>query len=983
VSVTPGLFEDYAIVAPPFGVEDARRIAAERYGLTGEVTELDSFQDRNFRIVAPDGRRTVLKVANPHFGRGALELQNAVMARVAGAGLPFATPVCLPALDGREIVSVERAGAAWDVRLVRYLSGTPLSAAGYHSGAVLTAVGAMGGRIAGVLAGLEHPASERVLQWDVRHARAVVDGLLRHVPDRSRRALVERAMAVHDTGLADAPDALRVQIIHGDVTRYNVLGRRDRAGRLQPCGLIDFGDTLRTYLVGELAITLADAAPASDDPLRAMAEVTAGFHAECALTETELAALFPLALGRVAASAVAGSRQASLEAGNRYVSRSTEVCWTHLATLAAVPPALAEAVCRSAGGLKPHPDAPALRRFLASTPCAPPVDPDGRRAVPVDLGAGSAELAEGGWRTRAGLASAVARPPDELAVGRWGEGRIAHGERQGESEPATVHLGVDVFAAEGEVVRAPFAGVVERQGAAELLLGHDLPGAPRFWTRLAGLVADVHERESVDRGAPLGRIAAATGTLPAHLHVQLALARVDGLPGLGRPSLRRAWLGLCPDPSALVGIDAAAAHRDAPALLAYRDRAVARAQRVFYSRPPEIMRGWRHHLYDAEGRAYLDMLNNVAVVGHSHPRVAEAAWRQLRLLNTNSRFLYEPLARFAERLAALVPAPLSTVFLVNSGSEANDLALRLARSYTRRTAVVALEGAYHGWTGATAEIGSSAHDAPEPAALPSWLRIVPAPNAYRGPCPADALAVAEHYAEPVRAAAVDAAAFICEPQLGNAGGVLAPPGYLRAAYEHVRAAGGVCIADEVQVGYGRLGRWFWAFEQQQVVPDIVTIAKPAGNGHPLGAVITTAEIAGALRPRTSLFSSAGGSPVSCAIGLAVLDVIREERLQENARRIGNRLRSRLERLKTRHALIGAVHGAGLHLGVELVRDRATKEPATEEAHAICERMLELGVIVQPTGEFGNVLKVKPPLCIGAHDADAFAHALDRVLRDGW
>ena len=199
----------------------------------------------------------------------------------------------------------------------------------------------------------------------------------------------------------------------------------------------------------------------------------------------------------------------------------------------------------------------------------------------------------------------------------------------------------------------------------------------------------------------------------------------------------------------------------------------------------------------------------------------------------------------------------------------------------------------------------------------------------------------------------------------------------------MRAAGGVCIADEVQVGYARLGRWFWAFEQQAVVPDIVTIAKPAGNGHPLGAVITTPEIAAGLRPRRSFFSSPGGSPLSCEIGLAVLDTLRDEGLQANARDVGDRLRARLEALMTAHPLIGAVHGTGLHLGVELVRDRATKEPATEEAAALCERMLELGVIVQPTGDHANVLKVKPPLCIGARDADGFAGALDRVLREGW
>jgi 4-aminobutyrate aminotransferase-like enzyme/Ser/Thr protein kinase RdoA (MazF antagonist) len=979
VSHASGSFAGYAIVAPPFGPAAARRVAAESYGLTGEAVELGSFQDRNFLLTAADGSRAVLKVANPHFGRPALELQNAAMAHVARAGLPFATPVCTPARSGDEIVAVEHAGAVWDVRLVSYVSGTPLEAVRHHGPVVRAAVGALAGRVAGALADFEHPAADRILQWDVRQARAVVDGLLPHVREPAQRALVERAMAVHDAALVDLGGALPVQVVHGDVTRYNVLGRRDRAGRLQPGGLIDFGDTLRSYRVAELAVTVADVAGTDADPLRALADLTAGFHGALALTETELAALFPLALGRAAASAVSAAQQSGLAGGDRYVDDSTAVCWRRLAALVALPPALAEAVCRAACGLEPHPHALALRRLLAAAPPAPLVALHGRRLVPVDLSPAADALAAAAWRTPAGLAAAVARPRDELAVGRWGEGRIAHGEPAAETEPATVHLGLDVFADPGEPVCAPLAGVVERTGAAEVLLRHEPAGGPRFWTRLAHVRPQVTTGEAVAAGAPVAVVAPATGPLPAHVHAQLALAAPGELPGLGRASARAAWLGLCPDPSPLIGIDAAAPAHDAAELLVRRHRTVAPAQRVFYAQPPEIVRGWRHFLYDADGRAYLDMVNNVAVVGHSHPRIAAAAARQLRVLNTNSRFLYAALPRFAERLVALLPAPLSQVFLVNSGSEANDLALRLARSYTGRSGVIALEGAYHGWTGAVAAVGSSDFDAPEAAPPPPHLRVVPAPNPYRGHLGADGAG----YAEAVRAAAPDAAAFICEPQLGNAGGVLAPPGYLQAAFAHVRAAGGVCIADEVQVGYGRLGRWFWAFEQQEAVPDIVTIAKPAGNGHPLGAVITTPEIAAALRPRTSLFSSPGGSPVSCAIGLAVLDVIREERLQENARRTGDRLRARLEQLMARHALIGAVHGAGLHLGVELVRDRATKEPAAAEASALCERMLELGVIVQPTGDFGNVLKVKPPLCIGAEDADRFAGTLDRVLTEGW
>jgi 4-aminobutyrate aminotransferase-like enzyme len=458
----------------------------------------------------------------------------------------------------------------------------------------------------------------------------------------------------------------------------------------------------------------------------------------------------------------------------------------------------------------------------------------------------------------------------------------------------------------------------------------------------------------------------------------------DVVPRWATDDLRDAWAGICPDPSALTGLDVAAAAPPAADVRGLRSRVLADAQRLYYRDPPQIVRGWRHHLYDRAARPYLDMVNNVAVLGHSHPAVVEAANRALRLLNTNSRFLYDSMPRFAERLVELLPAPLDRVFLVSTGSEANDLALRLARAYTGREAVIAVAGAYHGWTTATYAVGTSLFDNPAAAASPpSGLRVVPQANAYRGEHRFEGPDAAERYAGFVRDAAPGAAAFICEPVLGNAGGVIPPDGYLRQAFAHVRAAGGVCIADEVQVGYGRLGEWFWAFEQQDAVPDIVTIAKATGNGHPVGAVITTEEIAEALHREAGFFSSVGGSPLSCEIGIAVLDAIRDEGLQENAAVVGARLRGGLEQLAGRHELIGAVHGRGLYLGVELVRDRESREPATEEAYALCERMRELGVIVQPTGDHENVLKVKPPLCIDREGADLFVETLDRVLSDGW
>jgi 4-aminobutyrate aminotransferase-like enzyme len=266
------------------------------------------------------------------------------------------------------------------------------------------------------------------------------------------------------------------------------------------------------------------------------------------------------------------------------------------------------------------------------------------------------------------------------------------------------------------------------------------------------------------------------------------------------------------------------------------------------------------------------------------------------------------------------------------------------------------------------------------------VHTVPSPNAYRGEHRgADAARYAPEAVAIIEAFAAEGhppAAFICEPFYGNAGGMPLPDGYLAAVYAAVRAAGGLTIADEVQVGYGRLGRWFWSFEQQGVVPDIVTVAKAMGNGQPLGAVITTRAIAEAYRTQGYFFSSTGGSPVSCVVGLTVLDVLEREGLQQNALRIGDHLRARITELADRYPIIGAVHGSGLYMGVELVRDRETLEPAVQETLAICERMRELGVIVQPTGDRMCVLKVKPPMCLSLESADFFVDALDQVLSTG-
>ncbi len=388
-----------------------------------------------------------------------------------------------------------------------------------------------------------------------------------------------------------------------------------------------------------------------------------------------------------------------------------------------------------------------------------------------------------------------------------------------------------------------------------------------------------------------------------------------------------------------------------------------------------------------QGRSYLDMLNNVAVLGHGHPRMAAESARQWSLVNTNSRFHYAAIAEFSERLLALAPEGFDRVFLVNSGTEANDLAIRLAWAYSGGRDLLSVLEAYHGWSVATDAISTSIADNPQALETrPDWVHPVEAPNTFRGRFRGPDSA--PDYLQDVDAKLADLdargrqlAGFICEPVYGNAGGISLPAGYLREAYAKVRARGGVCIADEVQVGYGRLGEYFWGFEEQGVVPDIITMAKGMGNGQPLGAVITRREIAEALEAEGYFFSSAGGSPVSCRIGMAVLDVMQEEGLWENTREVGRYFKARLEALVDKHPLAGAAHGSGFYLGLELVRDRQTLEPATEETMTLCNRLRDLGIFMQPTGDYLNILKIKPPMCTTRASVDYFVDSVDRILSE--
>jgi len=408
------------------------------------------------------------------------------------------------------------------------------------------------------------------------------------------------------------------------------------------------------------------------------------------------------------------------------------------------------------------------------------------------------------------------------------------------------------------------------------------------------------------------------------------------------------------------------------------------AYRLFYDKPVHLVRGEGVWLYDSDGRRYLDCYNNVASVGHCHPHVVEALCRQAATLNTHTRYLHENVVAYAERLGATFPADLSVCMFVCTGTEANDLAFRIARTVTGHEGAIVMENAYHGNSTVVTELSTEEYPAED---RPGYLMAVEPPDPYRGPFRYGETDLGSRYADLVgdaiselSARKVRPAMFLCDSIFDSNGALTAPPEYLERVYRQVRAAGGVCVADEVQSGLCRLGDHMWGFEDSAVIPDIVTLGKPIGDGHPLAAVVTTPAIAEAFARKFHYFNTFGGNPVSAAVGLAVLDVIEQENILNNVHDVGLHLSAGLKDLAERHPLIGDVRGKGLFYGVEIVTDRTTRQPGRAEAESIREYLRMNGILVGTSGALGNVIKVRPPMVFSAANADLLLGKMDLALQ---
>lgn len=1004
---------------------DAVALAQRLFALDTTAHLLYSERDQNFRLQAiDDGRQFVLKIANGAENRGMLEAQNAALKHLRERGV-MVCPQVFPTVDGEWIGATTRGEQVYFVRLIGFLEGKVMGEVRRQSAELHHNIGYTIGRIDHALQDFDHPALHYEFNWDLAQAASVIAEHLDKVADEAMRGWIGAISAEYQQQVAPLLPSLRQSVIHNDANDYNIIlgGGNDLYTRNQSVtGIIDFGDMIFSHTINNLAIAIAYAILDTPDPLAAATNIVRGYHAAHPLTENELKVLWNLVQMRLCTSVCNAADNLLQRPDDEYLAISQRPIHNTLPKLMQVETRLAEAMFREACGLAPLPKSVRVQQWLRENQdyFAPILNVDMRvePCIVLDLSI-SSPLINGDFakneeplltpRIWAEMVDAGV----EVSIGRYDEPRLLYTSdifKTGDGlldKRRTIHIGFDLFAEAGTPIDAPLAGKVHtaQYNAGHLdyggviLLEHATDEGDVFYTLYGHLSRDSAENltagQQIAKGQRIAELGAPheNGGWPPHLHLQLIVDLLDqgaDFPGVVLASQRSVWRAFSPDPNLLVGVPPERFPTPEPkpeeTLRVRRDK-IGRNLSLGYRNPLKIVRGWQQYLFDETGQRYLDAYNNVPHVGHAHPRVVAAAERQMRVLNTNTRYLHDNLNRYAECLTATLPTPLNVCYFVNSASEANELALRLARAYTQQRDMIVLEGAYHGHTTSLVDISPYKHDGNGGNGAPDWVHTAPVADVYRGAYKADDPRAGEKYAAHVQqmitnlaAHGVGIAGYIAESCPSVGGQIIFPQGYLATTYRHVRAGGGLCIADEVQTGYGRTGTHMYAFEAQNVVPDIVILGKPIGNGHPIGAVVTSAEIANAFDNGMEFFSTFGGNTVSCAVGLAVLDVLQDENLMAHAHTVGQRLLQGLTELKSRYDIIGDVRGAGLFLGIELVNNLQTLEPAAAAASFVSNQMREQGILLGTDGPLHNVVKIRPPMPFSMTNADFLVETLDKILR---
>lgn len=991
----------------------AEAILLDLYGIKGKASVLPGDTDFNFKIDVDGQTEYILKISRPGADEESLKYQIALLDHLTESDLDVAVPKVVPDANGNAISEItNEQGDIRKVRLLTWVSGRLWSSVNPQLDVLRYDLGAVSGKITEALQNFDHSVAHRQTKWDIAHGLWVKDHL--NLFSEEEKEIVAQFLNAFEETL-DSYKKLRTSVIHHDLNDNNIVVSSDPVTP-KVVAPIDYGDAIHTQTINDLAIACAYACMGHADPLEAALPLVKGYHDSFPLLEEELTHLYVAIAMRLIISVTHSTIAREQEPENEYLQISAKPGWDLLRKWRNVNPEYAEYSFRKACGFLAHPNSEAFRKWadsqsVAFTDLFP--SEDKKEALHLDLSVSS-------WFTghqsefndldlfQFKIDRLQQQHPDKLIAGGYLEPRSLYTsteyDKVGNSgrESRTVHLGIDFWLPAGTPVHALFDGEVvtavndagDKEYGGLIILKHQANGFD-FYTLHGHLTVASAESKNVGDIIKKGECVGHLGNYPEngnwapHLHFQIMLSTLDytiDFPGVGYLKQLEVWQELCPDPNLLFKSEAL---RPQPKslneeLIAYRKSHLGKSLSLQYNVPLHIVRGSGPYLIDQFGTRYLDTVNNVNHVGHQHPDVVKAGQSQMALLNTNTRYLHENIITLSRELLETFPPELSVAYFVNSGSEANELAMRMVKAATGSRDMIVSEVGYHGNTNACVDISSYKFDGKGGSGAPEHTHVFPIPDAFRGKYRGKD--TGEKYSEEVQNC-IDAihekgrevGGFIIEPILSCGGQIELPDGFLSKAYAHIRKAGGVCISDEVQVGIGRVGKTFWGFQLHDVVPDIVTIGKPLGDGHPVAALVCTQEVADAFANGMEYFNTFGGNPVSCAIATEVLRIVKRDGLQQHALEIGEFLKGELQQLASEFPIIGDVRGQGLFLGIELVDQDLNA--LTEQTAYLANRMKDHSILMSVDGPDENVLKIKPPMVFDRAHAEELILYLRKIFAE--
>jgi 4-aminobutyrate aminotransferase-like enzyme/Ser/Thr protein kinase RdoA (MazF antagonist) len=1004
-------------------VSEAEKIAVDHYGITGKATKLPGYDDENFKLLSTTGDSFILKISKPEVDAKYLNFQNEILIHVASKSLECQSPRVIYNINNEfSDTSISAVGEKRDVRLLSWVQGRLWAHVNPKTESLRFDLGEQAGKVTVALKDFSNEVAQRSSNWDLADSSWTLDHIdLFSEKEKEEVSYFQRRFSETQTIYNKLPKS----IIHGDFNDYNIIVSEDYKSP-KIIGFIDFGDAVHTQTINDLAILLAYAVMDTQDPLEAALDVIKGYNKSYQISESELDCLYFLVAMRLITTVTSSALRKLEDPTNKYHVISEKPAWKLLHKWFAINEEFACYCFRDACGFKSHPSEETFKSWTEATNLnfsdlfpsllSSEESTTGNKTEEIELLDLKVSSTWMGSKSdfndlklfQFKIDQLQNKNPTKLIAGGYCEPRPLYTskayDKEGNNGPEsrTYHLGIDFWLPEGTPVHALFDGEIFtatndagfKEYGGLIILKHT-ENKLTFYSLHGHLsVASVKEfkvGDKVRKGDCLGYLGSPeeNGVWAPHLHFQLMLSMLDfslDFPGVTYANQLDVWKSICPDPNLLFK-NKNLVTQYSPAeeeLIAFRKKHLGKSLSLSYEKPLHIVRGEGVYLIDTEGRKYLDTVNNVNHVGHQHPKVVAAGQKQMALLTTNTRYLHEEIIAYSEALLKKLPKELSVLHIVNSGSEANELALRMSKACTGHTDMLAIEVGYHGNTNAVIEVSSYKFDGKGGKGKPVNTHLLPLPDPYRGrhigeDSGSEYAEYAKKHIEHLNIVDKKIAGFIGESMISCGGQIVPPKNYFKEVYKHVREAGGICIADEVQTGFGRMGKSFWAFELFDVIPDIVTMGKPAGNGHPIAIVACTKEVAEKFSNGMEFFNTFGGNPVSCTIGRTVLEVIEEENLQQNALEVGEFLKAELKKLQLELAIIGDVRGEGLFLGFEL--NTSEKEPLAEHASYLANRMKTLGILMSTDGPDYNVIKIKPPMIFSKENAEELIFRLKAVFAE--